>query len=242
MRCCSELLLEIALVARLTGSADAAMDDSCSCSCYCFPSCALVPSVCSSEEVFDNYDTNVFGLIKVTHAVLPYMRAQQAGVIANIGSSLSRMNFPAIGVYGSTKGAVAGLSEALRAEVAPMGIEVTSFDLGVFRTPFNSNSVHAKQQLEPEASGPVVAGTKAHLAHQRGKELGDPAKGAKVIVDVLTKSGRCADRASLPLPLRLTIGSDATPLVASVLKRDLKELREWTPLLSGTDHDDVVAA
>lgn len=188
----------------------------------------------SAEEVFDNFNTNVFGIYRMLRVVLPFMRAQQSGAIANIGSLVGRQSFPAISVYSATKFAVAGLTESLRAEVSPLGIDVTCIDLGMFRTSFGDHGVTAKKSI-PE-SGPVIEMTKKHLAAHVGKQPGDPVKGAKVIVDALTKSGVFEGKT---LPVRLAVGSDSFGFVSGTLARDEKELKEFTELTSGTDHDDV---
>lgn len=181
------------------------------------------------------FDANVFGIFRMVRAVLPHMRAQKSGVIANIGSIGGRKGFPASGVYCTTKFAVAGLSETLREEVAHLGIDVTCVDLGWLRTPFIDNFVRAKAPLED--AGPAVASMKKEFAAVNGQQPGDPAKVAKVLADALTKSGRCAGRERLPV--RLSIGSETVQFVTDVLERDHRELHEWADAMSGTDFDDI---
>lgn len=194
----------------------------------------LSPCDDSEEEIFSIFNTNVFGIYKMVRAVSPYMRKQKSGVIANVGSLGGWKSFPATGVYCTTKFAVAGLSESLRAEVAHLGIEVTCIDLGSFRTSFGNNTVEAKKTIADLAPG--VDGMKKYLVARNGRQPGDPAKGAKVLLEALTKSGRCVGRT---LPTRLAIGSDAAPFVTGVLEKGRQELQQWTSLVSGTDHDDA---
>uniref|UniRef100_K3WB13 Uncharacterized protein n=1 Tax=Globisporangium ultimum (strain ATCC 200006 / CBS 805.95 / DAOM BR144) TaxID=431595 RepID=K3WB13_GLOUD len=189
---------------------------------------------CSEKEIFDEFNTNVFGVYKMLRAVLPYMRKQKSGVIANIGSIVGWRAFPATGVYCTTKFAVAGLSESLRAEVAHLNIDVTCIDLGAFRTSFGNNRVQAKQSTED--AGPAVEQMKKRLDAMSGKQPGDPVKAAKVLVEVLTKTGRCAGRT---LPTRLAVGSDAAPFIYNVLEKGRRELDEWVDITSGTDHEDA---
>lgn len=191
----------------------------------------------SADEIFDVFNTNVFGIYRMQRAVLPFMRAQQSGVIANIGSLGGRRAFPTTGVYCATKFAVAGLSESLRAEVAHLGVEVTCVDLGAFRTQFGNNSTEAKKSI-PD-SGPAVEYVRKYLVARNGRQPGDPVKGAKVIVDALTKSGRWVGRT---IPVRLAVGGDAVPFIKSVLERDEKDLQELADLVSHTDHDDVASS
>lgn len=188
----------------------------------------------SADEIAAVFNTNVFGVYRMVRTVLPYMRAQRSGVIANIGSLGGRRSFPAASAYCATKFAVAGLSESLRAEVAHLGIDVTCVDLGSFRTDFGNKSVDAKT---PSAdAGPAVAQMKAYLVQRNGKQPGDPARGAAVLVDALTKTGSCAGRA---LPVRLPLGGEAVAFITSVLERDQQDLRTWVDVVSSTDHDDA---
>lgn len=88
----------------------------------------------SLERVRALYDVNVFGLLLVTRAFLPRLRAQGAGTIVNVVSSSAKAISPFLGLYGSTKWAAAGLSEALALELAPLGIRVKTLFPGVHAT------------------------------------------------------------------------------------------------------------
>ena len=90
----------------------------------------------SREEAQAQFDTNVFGQLAVLRAVLPVMRAQRAGVVANMGSLVGWRSFPIVGIYGASKYAVAGFSVTLRDEMAGLGIDVTTIEPGYFRTNF----------------------------------------------------------------------------------------------------------
>src|SRR6516164_2447356 len=90
----------------------------------------------SAQDVERLYRTNVFGLLAVTRAVLPQMRAQKSGRILNISSIGGYRGAAGFGVYCSTKFAVEGLSEALHTELAPLGVHVTVVEPGYFRTDF----------------------------------------------------------------------------------------------------------
>lgn len=86
------------------------------------------------EQIRAQYETNVFGLIMVTKAFLPQMRERRAGMIINIASSSAKANYPFAGAYGSSKWAVAGLTEALAIELAPFNIKVKSVFPGAHAT------------------------------------------------------------------------------------------------------------
>lgn len=90
----------------------------------------------SDKEAKAIYDTNVFGLLNVTRAVLPTMRKQGPGHIINMSSLGGYRASPGWGVYGSTKFAVEGITEVLYVELKPLGIHVTVIEPGFFRTDF----------------------------------------------------------------------------------------------------------
>src|SRR5262249_21779486 len=122
----------------------------------------------SAAEVEAVYRTNVFGLLTVTRAVLPHMRKARAGRILNISSIGGYRAGAGFGIYSSTKFAVEGLSEAMHAELAPLGIYVTVVEPGYFRTDFldaSSLSVSSRQISDyDETAGKVrtVAGDLNH--------------------------------------------------------------------------------
>lgn len=90
----------------------------------------------TDEEIFQQFDVNVFGLIKMTREVLPHMRHAQSGVVINISSFLGKMGLPLLSHYNASKYAVEGITDSLRFEVAPFGIRVHSVLAGLFGTNF----------------------------------------------------------------------------------------------------------
>jgi len=94
----------------------------------------------SDAELRRQYETNVFGLMSVTRAFLPAMRARRAGRIINVSSVGGRITLPYFGVYNSTKYAVESLSDALRYELRPFGIDVALIEPGVIRTSFEATA------------------------------------------------------------------------------------------------------
>src|SRR5580698_7751654 len=93
------------------------------------------------KEIADVFQTNVFGLMRLTRAVLPHMRKQRSGQIVNLSSVGGLIGIPGWGYYNATKFAVEGFSEALAQEVAPLGIGVTIVEPGPFRTDFLGGSL-----------------------------------------------------------------------------------------------------
>ena len=103
------------------------------------------------DEIKAQYETNVFGLIRTTQAVLPIMRRQKSGTIVNISSGAGRFGFPCGSAYVSTKFAVEGLSESMSYELEPFGIRVVIVEPGVIRTNFGDGLVVAKKSQDPNS-------------------------------------------------------------------------------------------
>src|SRR5215470_5991903 len=111
----------------------------------------------SDAEMRRQYETNVFGLMNVTRAFLPAMRARRAGRIINVSSMGGRITLPYFGVYNSTKYAVESLSDALRYELRPFGIDVALIEPGVIRTNFESTAVNNLGAMRDGAYGQAFA-------------------------------------------------------------------------------------
>ena len=180
----------------------------------------------SDAEARALFDTNVFGLLNVTRAVLPVLRSQGAGRILNIGSSAGVRASAGRGLYGATKAAVESISEALHAELAPLGVHVTLVEPGSFRTDFLSGgSVRRAQQ--PIAAYEGTAGQLASaLDTSNGRQPGDPARAVAAIRELA--------EATRP-PLRLPLGNDCVALVEDQLGSVGSELSQWRELALSTD-------
>jgi len=100
----------------------------------------------SSEEVLAQLDLNIVGTVRMAQVVLPGMRAQKSGLIIQLSSVAGRGGFPGFGVYNASKFGLEGLSEALRYEVAPHGIDVAIVEPGPFATHFFGNMIPAKNE------------------------------------------------------------------------------------------------
>jgi len=105
----------------------------------------------SIDEIKTQYETNVFGLIRVTQAVLPIMRKQRSGIIVNISSGAGRFGYPTGSAYVSTKFAVEGLTESMSYEVEPFGIRTVLVEPGVIKTNFFGGMVIAKKSQDPNS-------------------------------------------------------------------------------------------
>jgi NADP-dependent 3-hydroxy acid dehydrogenase YdfG len=119
------------------------------------------------------FATNVFGLLTMTRAVLPAMRARKSGRIINISSLVGRTTFPGMGVYGATKYAVEALSDALRQEVAGFGIKVVIMEPGFVATSIG-DTADARGGAGPDipdAYTGMVAGGARYIARQIAKGI-----------------------------------------------------------------------
>jgi len=106
----------------------------------------------TDEEMFNQFDVNVFGLLKVTRAVLPHMRKNKSGVIINISSFLGKMGLPLLTHYNASKYAVEGIVDSLRFETLPFGIRVHSIQSGLFGTNFVAKGLVVNEQTTFEDS------------------------------------------------------------------------------------------
>ena len=184
------------------------------------------------QETYDAFNVNVFGILNVTRAVLPYMRAQHSGVIAHFGSIGSWHGTPAGGIYCGTKWAISGITESLHIELADFGIEVCVIEPGYFRTGFLNPGARMFTEARLDAYEDTAAGKVRKLFEEKNnKQAGDVEKGAKVIFEVLTKKDGRA------VPMRLALGSDAYNSIVGKCDETKKLLDEWKEVIISTDHD-----
>jgi NAD(P)-dependent dehydrogenase (short-subunit alcohol dehydrogenase family) len=182
----------------------------------------------SDEEVRKQYDTNVFGLLNVTRAVLPYLRKQGSGHIINISSLFGYLNtVPGFGLYGSTKYAVEGITEGLATELKPLGIHVTAAAPGLFSTEFASTDSYQRSKLIIDDYKDTVGGMRSYISTFHGTQPGDPAKLAQVIVQLAASSNP---------PLHLPIGKDAVKNFRTKTEQMSAEVDAWETVSSSTDH------
>jgi len=189
------------------------------------------------EEISDAaaravYDANVFGILNVLRAVLPTLRAQRSGWIVNLSSIGGFIASAGWGVYCSTKFAVEGISEALAAEVGPLGIAVTIVEPGYFRTDFlDASSLHTEAaSIDDYAT--TAGAVREHARDVNHAQPGDPAKAVAAIL-------RLAE-AERP-PLRVQLGSDSFGAVADKLGTVADEQAQWRELAMSTDFDAAAA-
>lgn len=188
------------------------------------------------KETQAQFDTNVFGLLNVTRAFLPYFRAQRYGVIANISSLGAWGGYAGVGMYTSSKWAVSGISETMTAELADFGIKVCCVEPGYFRSNFLNPGNRKKDNSRiSDYDGTTARKVAALMDEYDNKQPGDVDKGVKVVVDVLTrKNGR-------DIPLRLPLGRDCYAGLKQKCEQTLKLLDDWKDIITSTDHDDITS-
>jgi len=138
------------------------------------------------DEIKAQYDTNLFGLIRTTQAVLPIMRRQKSGTVVNISSGAGRFGFPGSSAYVSTKFAVEGLSESMSYELEPFGIKVVLVEPGVIRTNFVDGMVTAKKSQDPKSPYSQIIQKMATGFEEMMKNGSSPDLVAKVVLNAVT--------------------------------------------------------
>ena len=171
------------------------------------------------------FETNVFGLVDMTKAVLPVMRAQKSGLIVNISSIGGITSFAATGYYHGTKYAVEGISESLAIEVKPLGIDVLVVEPGPFRTNWAGPSI--KQSATRIDDYAATAGERRKQTEARsGNQAGDPVRAAQAIID--------AALSDTP-PLRLLLGKAALELARKKVTSLTNDFDAWEKTTIGAD-------
>ena len=183
-------------------------------------------------DVQAQFDTNVFGLMHVTRAALPAMRAQRSGRIFNISSVGGIVGGESGTLYCTSKFAVEGFTESLAAEVRRFGIHATVVEPGFFRTDFlEPTSVrHGSQSIADYAE--AAAALKAFYDGRSHNQAGDPAKLGQALVAL-------ADSAEPPV--RWAAGTDAIGMVQGKIDSLQAELDAWRDLSASTDGDFEIA-
>lgn len=148
------------------------------------------------------FETNVFGMMNVTRAVLPQMRAQGSGRIVNVGSMASFACDPGGALYDASKFAVAAVSETLALEMKPFGIECMVVEPGMFRTNFfDGSSIKTPEHPISAYDGTPARGAAEYCLGHNYQQHGDPHKAAKLVCQIVASED--------PLPLWLPLGKDA---------------------------------
>ena len=159
----------------------------------------------SIEEMKAQFETNFFGVIRVTQLVLPIMRKQKSGTIVNVSSVGGRIGLPVLSAYHSTKFALEGLSESMSYELESFGIRVVIIEPGVIRTNIMNSSIVAKKAQDPKSPYfSLIQKVENNFKLMMENESSPPEEVAKVILGVVTSENP---------QLRYTVGNDAATMI-----------------------------
>ena len=176
----------------------------------------------------DQFEVNCFGLFALTRAVLPHMRTRGRGHIVNITSVAGFIGYPGSGYYAASKHAVEGWSDALAAEVGPLGIRVTCVEPGPFRTDWAGRSLQQTQSRIP-AYAQTAAKRMEAVRGRSGRQAGDPERAGDAIIAIV---------ASPNPPRHLLLGRVALEVVPERLARTQADIAQWQELGRGADFPD----
>ncbi len=180
------------------------------------------------EQVRAMFETNFFGLVALTNAVLPGMRGRRSGRIVNISSIGGLVSFGATGYYHATKYALEGLSESLAIELAPLGIKVTIVEPGPFRTDWAGRSL-LESKIRIGDYDATAGERRAQTHHRNGRQQGDPARGAEAIIAAVSAENP---------PLHLLLGKPALALARGKLEALKKDFDAWRQTTLSADYPE----
>ena len=179
----------------------------------------------TAEEVRSAFAVNVEGTLNVSRAVLPSMRARKSGRILNLSSVGGFVSWPGWGIYCATKFMVEGFSEAMQAELKPLGIHVTIIEPGPFRTDFLDDSSLGRSKnviRDYEATAGTARGW-ADSSHNA--QAGDPVKAVAAMIKIT--------EVATP-PIRLQLGADCVAAITAKLEQVKAELEQWREVAEST--------
>ena len=182
----------------------------------------------TDEQLRRQFETNFFGAVDVTRAVLPLLREQKRGHVVNISSVGGFASFPSFGPYCASKFALEAISESLAAEVAAHGIKVTVVEPGAFRTAIGGATDIAANRISDYQSTEQVLGWFKEID---GKQPGDPRKAARAIIKAVESESP---------PLRLPLGEDAITTIEGKLETVKGEIARWREVGTGTAYEGAV--
>ncbi|KAI1806783.1 NAD(P)-binding protein [Daldinia bambusicola] len=177
------------------------------------------------EETLRQFQANLFGPINVYRAVLPHMRAKRSGTLVTIGSMSTWYTSPTFNLYNATKAALRRLTLGLAEEVRPFGIRHCLVEPGLFRTELmNQTTNFAGVSADIPDYADLVSAVNAKAVAIHGKQLGDTAKGASIIYDIVTSTGVAASR---EFPSFVPLGSDAKDVIVKGALDTVEAARQW---------------
>jgi NAD(P)-dependent dehydrogenase (short-subunit alcohol dehydrogenase family) len=172
----------------------------------------------ADTDVRRSFELNFFSVTELLRAVLPGMRARGSGWIINMSSVAGLRGVPGFGYYSAAKFAVEGLTEVLRYEVAPFGINVLAVEPGAFRTRAYSGFADEPVSETVDAYLPLIESVRASMVDQDGRQPGDPYRGVRAVVNAMEEDKP---------PHRLVLGASGYEAVHGQLEGMIEELRAY---------------
>ncbi|RHZ62453.1 SDR family oxidoreductase [Aspergillus thermomutatus] len=189
----------------------------------------------SDEEFRANFETNVFGVLKVTKALLPHFRQRKSGTTVFISSRSGWCGDPFVGPYSGTKFALEGLVESLWRETEPLGLRTLLIEPGRFRTLLLSS---ANLKIAPSGIQDYACPSedfKRMLAMEDRTQPGNVERGVSIILDLVRAEGVAAGK---KIPFRLPLGTDCYESIKEKCEETLRLLDEWKDVINSTNHAD----
>ncbi|MFT3934891.1 MAG: SDR family NAD(P)-dependent oxidoreductase [Chitinophagaceae bacterium] len=183
----------------------------------------------TDEQVLSQLQVNLYAPIEITRAVLPHMRKQGGGRILQISSIGGRVGNAGLTIYQAAKFGLQGFTEALNKEVAQLNIKITSVEPGGFRTEWAGSSMSFAKDVEGYES--TVGAVKTFLTSGKFIPMGDPAKAAKVMVELAVHPEP---------PVHLVLGTEAAGILKVADEIRKAEFEKWLPVTVSTDHDEAI--
>ncbi|KIJ45977.1 hypothetical protein M422DRAFT_29420 [Sphaerobolus stellatus SS14] len=184
------------------------------------------------EETYQQFNTNIFGALNVSRAILPYMRSRRTGTIVWIGSLAGWQGIADSGLYCATKHAVRGLSLSLNLEIAPLGLRSINFDPGAFRTALLSEGHRPPYNPRIEDYKEITEKRNEFLKAFNNNQPGDAKKFVQVMLDVIRGEGVAQGR---EIPDNLPLGTDCLTVVKQSLAKTNKVIADWEDVIKSTD-------
>lgn len=184
----------------------------------------------TDQQIRQQFETNVFGVLNVIRGVLPTLRSQKSGHIINVSSGLGFFAFPSYGYYSATKFALQGFSESLAQETAHFGIKVTIAEPGGTITDFKKGMSTAENLL-PE-SYPTTAGLFTAFDEMKTENMSDPNRLAKILIEISETENP---------PLHLPLGEDSYNGIIAQLEKVTEEIKVWREKSIDTGYKSAAA-
>ena len=169
-------------------------------------------------QIKEQFETNFFGVVRVTREVLPIMRKQREGTIVNVSSGAGRVGIPILSAYAATKFALEGLSESMRYELNEFGINIILIEPGVIKTNFIENLKTANTTLQSESP---YAGLVDRISKEFGKMM-DNSSSPKLVAEVILQA-----ITSKEPKIRYVVGDDAESMMKIRKNSSDKEFENW---------------